>query len=184
MLSQKQFIREKIAKYKNALSKEKADSLSQNIGDRLVQTELFQQAKSIALYYGIKNEVQTAELINELHTKKKIALPVVSGENLFFYAFLEKENPTKGCFGIPEPVSDELISPDQIDLFIVPGIAFDYECNRMGRGKGYYDRYLSGINKPIIGLCFDFQLFEHIPYEVHDKKMKMVITELITITNH
>ena len=184
MLNPKRFIREKIAKHKKSLSRETVDSLSQKIGNRLIQIELFQQAKCIALYCAIENEVQTSELINEWHTEKKIALPVVSGENLHFYAFSEKENPAKDSFGIPEPVTDELIPPDRIDLFIVPGIAFDYDCNRMGRGKGYYDRYLSGIDKPVIGLCFDFQLFEHIPCEAHDKKMTVVITENITVSQH
>jgi 5-formyltetrahydrofolate cyclo-ligase len=128
--------------------------------------------------------VQTTGLLDEWRSKKRIVLPVISGEDLHFYPYTGKENLKKGVFGISEPVSGKLIPPDQIDLFVVPGFAFDATCNRLGRGKGYYDRYLSDINKPVIGLCFDFQLIENIPCEKHDQKMTFVITESIIVSSH
>ncbi|MDR2914792.1 MAG: 5-formyltetrahydrofolate cyclo-ligase [Tannerella sp.] len=184
MTDNKQFIRKRIAEYKKHLSKETIADLSRKICNRLVQTDVFQKAKCIALYCAMEDEVQTSGLIEEWYMTKKIVLPVVSGENIFFFAYTGKNNLVKSAFGINEPVATELISPENIDLFIIPGIAFDYKCNRMGRGKGYYDRYLAGINKPAIGICFDFQLLEHIPAESHDKKMTLVITEKTTVSSH
>ena len=77
-----------------------------------------------------------------------------------------------------EPVDDgTIISNDDIDLIVVPGVAFDRERNRLGRGKGYYDRLLSQLKASAIGICFDFQLKGQIPTEPFDRKMDLVITE-------
>jgi len=177
MASQKQILREKFTKHPIILSDESIAFRSKIICDRLTQTLLFSDAKCIALYCATGNEVSTYELMANLPPTKKIVLPVISGENMHFYPYTGKDNLKKGAFGIMEPVSGDLVPPEDIDLFIVPGVAFDYACNRLGRGKGYYDRYLSGTDKPTIGLCYDFQLIESIPTEPHDKKMTIVITE-------
>ena len=175
----KQLIRTNISALKKNYSTQILFELSQKICDRLAQTDVFQKAHCIALYFGMKDEVQTSSLIEEWSGKKIIALPVVHGNDINFHTFTGKENLNKGIFEIPEPTSGDIISPEDIDLFIVPGVAFDRNCNRLGRGKGYYDRYLKGINKPIIGICFDFQLIDTIPAENHDVKMTMVITEKV-----
>lgn len=212
MTYQKLIIRKKIAALKRSLPEETVIDLSGKITDRLVQTDLFLQAKCIALYYAIGNEVRTSELIEAWSGKKMIVLPVIEGENIHFYPYSGKANMKKGTFGIPEPVVDiskthpydlngvmagltcnplqdslqttGFYTDSDIDLFVVPGIAFDYDCNRLGRGKGYYDRFLSGVDKPVIGLCYDFQLFDSLPSETHDKKMTMVITEHATVSPH
>jgi 5-formyltetrahydrofolate cyclo-ligase len=177
MMNEKERVRNEINKLKESLSDDTAADLSQKICRRLIQTEAFQKANRIALYYSIKGEVETVSLIEEWHRTKKIALPVVSDRELLFYAFTGKENLTAGAFGTREPTLSELVTKEEIDLFILPGVAFDYHRNRMGRGKGYYDRFLSETDKPIIGLCYGFQLKDHIPTEKHDKKMTLVITE-------
>lgn len=183
-MTEKQLIRKEIYKLKQSLSDEIAAYLSRKICGSLVQTEEFQKAYCIALYYSIRGEVQTVELIEEWYKKKKIVLPAVFGENMNFYLYTGKEHLIPGTLNIPEPVSPEMIPAEDIDLFVVPGIAFDCECNRMGRGKGYYDRFLAGTDKPTIGLCFGFQLKERIPTEEHDRKMIMVITEDAIVSLH
>jgi 5-formyltetrahydrofolate cyclo-ligase len=189
MGNEKQLIRKEINKRKHSLPDEAVAYLSRKICDRLIRTETFRKAHCIALYHAIKGEVRTTELIEEWHEKKKIALPVVSGDNMSFHLYTGKENLVAGALNIPEPDTSgtfpaEMIPAEDIDLFIVPGIAFDRECNRMGRGKGYYDRFLTKTDKPIIGLCFGFQLKEHIPTEEHDRKMTMVITEDTIVSSH
>ena len=174
---QKQLIRSDISAHKKRLSSQVLSELSQKICYRLVQTEVFQNAKCIAMYYGMDDEVQTSGFIEEWSDKKRIALPVIHGNDINFHAFTGAENLTKGIFEIQEPMSGDLIPHEDIDLFIIPGVAFDRNCNRLGRGKGYYDRYLTGISKPTIGICFDFQLIDTIPAETHDIKMAMIITE-------
>lgn len=194
MLNQKQILREKITKLKQSLPEKTVTDLSGIIADRLKQTDFFQEAKCIALYYAIDNEVRISEFINEWSEKKRIFLPVIDGVNLYFYPFTGSMNLHKGTYGIPEPTdatskmrictSELQTAPSEIDLFIVPGIAFDLTCNRLGRGKGYYDRFLTGINKPIIGLGYDFQLVDHISAEIHDIKMTMIITEKNIVIRH
>jgi 5-formyltetrahydrofolate cyclo-ligase len=174
----KALVRKEINKLKESLSDEAAADLSQRICRRLVRTEAFQKAGRIALYHSIKGEVETLSLIEEWYRRKEIVLPVVSGGDLLFYLYAGIENMTEGVFGIREPIpSSEAIAVEAIDLFVVPGIAFDCRRNRMGRGKGYYDRVLSETEKTIIGLCFGFQLKDRIPAKEHDKKMTRIITE-------
>ena len=184
MENEKKIIREHIARKKKELSLETIADLSKRINNRLVQTEWFQSAKCITLYYATVREVQTSELIDAWHSVKQIVLPVIIGNTMHFRPYKGKENCHKGALGFFEPDGSEIIPPEQIDLFIVPGIAFDSACNRLGRGMGYYDRYLKETEKPIIGLCFDFQLVEKIPSEIHDKIMTAVITESTIVSPH
>jgi 5-formyltetrahydrofolate cyclo-ligase len=178
---QKQLIRKEIAARKAVFSKETLTAHSQKICARLVQTETFQKANCIALYYATNDEVQTSGLIEYWRQKKKIVLPVVVDDTLHFYAYKGEERLKKGTMGVYEPDTTlpeaERIALERIDLFVVPGIAFDRDGNRMGRGKGYYDRSLSGIFQPVIGLCFDFQLLPRIPVEPHDRSVTCIITE-------
>ena len=180
----KLLIRKDIAALKKKLSEKTTAELSQKICTSLVQTELFQKADCIALYYGMNDEVRTSGLIEKWYKKKNIVLPVTSLETIKFHTYKGKEFLNKSALGIPEPTSTDVIHHEDIDLFIVPGVAFDREGNRLGRGKGYYDKYLAGIIKPIIGICFDFQLMDSIPAEKHDIKMTMVVTENITVSPH
>jgi 5-formyltetrahydrofolate cyclo-ligase len=183
-MQEKQLVRNEINRLKQSLPDETAAYLSEMICRRLTGTEVFQNARCIALYYSVKGEVQTIALIEEWYKKKRIVLPIVSGDVMDFCLFTGKANRVSGALNIPEPDASEKIPAEKIDLFIMPGIAFDRECNRMGRGKGYYDRFLSGTDKPAIGLCFGFQLKERIPVEEHDRKMTMVITEDAIVSSH
>jgi 5-formyltetrahydrofolate cyclo-ligase len=185
-MQEKQLLRNEINKLKQSLSDGTVADFSEKICDRLVRTEAFRKAHCIALYHAIKGEVQTIALIEAWHDKKIILLPVISGDDMAFYPYAGRERMVSGALNIPEPehVVTEKIPAEDIDLFIVPGIAFDREGNRMGRGKGYYDRFLSETDKPAIGLCFGFQLKKHIPAEAHDRKMTMVITEEAIVSPH
>jgi len=185
MLTPKQLLRKKISRLKQSLPEETIADLSLKIGERLVQTDLFLQSKCIALYYEIDNEVRTSNLIDTWSHHKIIVLPVVDGGKIHFYPYNGKENLKTGAYGIQEPVDAVgYFAASDIDLFVIPGIAFDDSCNRLGRGKGYYDNYLSGVDKPVIGLCYDFQLVDRIPTDMRDKKMTMVITESAIVSPH
>ena len=180
----KQLIRKDITALKKNLSEEITIKLSQKICTRLEGTDMFQKADCIALYYATGDEVQTSVLIEKWYGKKKIVLPVISSENIHFHTFTGKENLSVNSRSILEPISTEEILPKNIDLFIVPGVAFDRKGNRLGRGKGFYDRYLADVTKTMIGICFDFQLIDFVPAEEHDIKMDMIITENFTVSSH
>ncbi len=155
---------------------------SHRILERLEQTDLFRSASRIALYHALPGEVQTAGFIEKWHTEKTLYLPAVEGDDLRLLPYRGSEHLKTGSFGIFEPTEAETspataIAYPALDLIIVPGIAFDRHNNRLGRGKGYYDRLLAELHIPKIGICFDFQLFDAIPTEPFDKKMNLIISE-------
>lgn len=164
-------------------AKTKLLDFSEKILKLLEDTNIFRQASCIALYYSIPGEVQTAAFLEKWFEKKQLLLPLVVGDDLRLLPYKGKETLKPGAFGIPEPVDREIAIPESaIDLIIVPGVAFDRRLNRMGRGKGFYDRLLSTLQAPKVGICFDFQLQETVPVEPFDRKMDMIITEKEIIT--
>lgn len=183
---------------KKSYSKTQLCERSATILERLEQTDLFQAASHVALYHALPGEVQTAAFIEKWHTKKTLYLPVVEGNDLRLLPYRGNEYLKTGSFGILEPTEEAASGqaspvepqpgngtpsgegagrPEALDLIIVPGVAFDRKNNRLGRGKGYYDRLLSTWQIPKIGICFDFQLFDEIPAEPFDRKMNLVISE-------
>lgn len=137
---------------------------------------LFKRAHTILLYYSLKDEVQTHDFIDKWSNRKTILLPVVVTDNIELRIYTGKEYLAEGAFHINEPIGQAYTNYDTIDLAIVPGVAFDENGNRLGRGKGYYDRLLPHIEATKIGICFPFQLLKRIPTEPFDKKMDKIIT--------
>ncbi|WP_370449270.1 5-formyltetrahydrofolate cyclo-ligase [Parabacteroides sp. AF14-59] len=172
-----------MASLKSSYEKTTLLDFSETILKQLEETELFRQASCVALYNAIPGEVQTATFLEKWYDKKQLLLPLVVGNDLRLLPYEGIDTLKPGIFGILEPADQETTIPEtDIDLIIVPGVAFDRQLNRMGRGKGYYDRLLSTLQAPKIGICFDFQLQEMIPVEPFDKKMDMIITEKEVIT--
>lgn len=128
------------------------------------------------MYYSLKDEVQTHDFIDNWSNQKIILLPVVIKDDIELRLYTGKEHLAEGAFHIGEPIGEAYTSYDSIDLVIVPGVAFDENGNRLGRGKGYYDRLLPHIKATKIGICFPFQLLKKIPTEPFDKKMDKIIT--------
>lgn len=178
-MEEKNLLRKEIAARKKRFSSEQLYHWSSEIMRKLSTTSLFQQANCVAIYHALPQEVQTATFIEEWYTQKKIALPVVQEEQLLFLPYTGKLSVHTGSFGITEPILTENSKniESEIDLIVVPGVAFDRQLNRMGRGGGFYDRLFSQLDVPKIGICFDFQLFQQIPTEAFDKKMDLIITE-------
>jgi len=145
--------------------------------NRLEELDIFKQAKCISFYHALPGEVETADFIEKWAGVKTIFLPVVEGNDLNLHPYKGKHSLQCGAFGIMEPEREEPCSMEQIDLMIVPGIAFDRQCNRLGRGKGYYDRLLTTLSIPKIGLCYNFQLVDEIPMESFDIPMDIIVTD-------
>jgi len=142
---------------------------------QLEKTVAFNQAERIMLYYALPDEVQTQALIEKWKYKKQIFLPVVKGENMYAVELKKDSILSKGSFNIMEPQNEPYNGV--FDLIVVPGVAFDKNGNRLGRGKGYYDRFLKDYADIMtIGLCFDFQLVPQVSTESTDIPIKKVIT--------
>ena len=137
-----------------------------------------QSARTILMYYSLPDEVQTHDFVKKWHDRKRIVLPVVKGDDLELRYFNGKDRLRAGMFGIGEPSEEEPADENDIELAIIPGVAFDREGNRLGRGKGYYDRTLERLEKACrIGVCFSFQILDSIPTEECDRRMDEVWTE-------
>ena len=168
----RQMVRAEIAK----LSKEEKTSLSTAIFDKIYQLEEVEQSSTIALFVALGDEPQTDLAIAKLAKTKRVVVPRIEGKEMEFYDI--SEGVQKGAFGIMEPVATTPIEPSEIDVMIVPGVAFTPSGARLGRGKGFYDKYLShsDFRAYTIGVCYPCQVVEELPTEEHDKRLDCVIS--------
>ena len=173
----KKTIRKEIAHLKKNHTMEWQEKMSALILSKLEETDQFRNARSIAIYHAIPGEVQTESFINKWHKTKQLYLPVIENDFLKLQPYHGPDNLKAGVFGILEPASNHAVDVSDISLIIVPGVAFDKNRNRMGRGKGYYDKLLKHSQACKIGICYEFQLIEEVPSESFDVPMDVVITE-------
>ncbi|GAB6011349.1 5-formyltetrahydrofolate cyclo-ligase [Viscerimonas tarda] len=173
----KDALRQEIAALKKNYPLACLQEKSEEVFSVLEITGIFQSATTLFIYNSLKDEVSTPAFIARWCNEKNFFLPVVSGSNLIFRAYNANENYETSALGVKEPAGTDFTDYNKIDLVIVPGLAFDRKMNRLGRGKGYYDRFLAKIKAPKIGVCFDFQLLDTIPSDNHDIKMDMIVSE-------
>ena len=137
----------------------------------------FQKARVVLLYWSMADEVQTHAFVEKWYKEKTLLLPCVDGENLVLRQYTGHECMVAGeQFGIGEPTGAEWTRLDAVELIVVPGVAFDRKNNRMGRGRGFYDRLLKSTpNAKKVGVAYGFQMLEDIPVEEFDVPMNLVI---------
>lgn len=138
----------------------------------------FRAADTVLLYHSLKDEVDTHEFIRKWSRLKRILLPVVVGDDLELRVYTGPEDLAIGAYGIEEPTGARFTDYAAIGFIAVPGVAFDRNGNRLGRGKGYYDRLLPRIPAAYkAGICFPYQLVEEVPAEPFDIRMDEIITQ-------
>ena len=161
---------------------------SKNIIDKKVKEtaiinrllSLCQNYNSIGVYLAKDNEVNIDSLINSLFkSKKRVFAPKITQNEIKFIEIsdLSADSFAINNYGIREPLSNKHIECDNLELIIVPGVAFDRLMNRLGHGQGYYDKYLLNFKGVKVGVCFEELLFEKLPTDSHDIKMDIVITD-------
>ena len=157
---------------KNIIDKEKKSTI---IVDKIINLDIYKKSHVIALYNSMTSEVDTSLLIENALQNKVVLLPRIINNEMKFIVINKNTKYENNKLGFKEPIGK--IYNDKIDLIIIPGIAFDRNLNRLGFGKGYYDKYL--FNKDIykVGICFDEQVLVSLPVDSHDIKMNLVITE-------
>ncbi len=176
-------LRKEVLSIRKELSAEFVAKNSRIIFDKLKATEEYKNAKSVMVYMDFGNEVNTKDFINEaLSEGKKIIIPYTdTGKVLIVPVEIESFDDLVKCkFGYLEPKKEKINTPydvNKIDLIVVPGVVFDKKRNRIGFGKGYYDRLLSIRRAKAFAIAFEFQVYDEIPAEEHDIKMDMIITE-------
>ncbi|MFA7257738.1 MAG: 5-formyltetrahydrofolate cyclo-ligase [Kiritimatiellales bacterium] len=157
------------------------EKMSAAVVKKFQTLENFQTAKAVGVYMPLPDEVNITPIFQTLETN------CVGAQSFFIPAFDEAIGTyrmarlttelRKGRFGIPEPVNPVFAAKDELNLILVPGVAFDRAGRRIGRGGGFYDRLLPQYDAVRAGLCFDFQCLETVPAEAHDIRMDWLITE-------
>jgi 5-formyltetrahydrofolate cyclo-ligase len=179
-VDEKQEIRKRVESRVSRLSDETKQRASCQIKERLLTLPEIASSKTIGLFVSFQNEVDTKELINTflLNTTKTIVLPYIENTGLVFRRIISYSDLKIGHFGICEPnTSCPLISVNTIDILVVPGLAFGLHGERLGRGKGYYDKVLMNFSGVSIGICFDTQFEKRIPMESSDKYLPIIVSE-------
>ena len=173
----KRILRQTIRTIHASYSREEWEAHSVSMLQRLELHPVFVEARTVLLYHSLPDEVTTHAFIDRWCGEKEIILPTVVGDDLVLHRYTGPDCLTLGSYGILEPSGELFTDFGRITLAVIPGMAFDHQGNRLGRGKGYYDRLLPRLTHAYkLGLCFSFQLLsEEIPHELHDQKMDAVI---------
>lgn len=156
---------------------------SRAIWERFSSLQNYRSASAIALYCSIvrEREVMTIPMIEmALVQGKKVCLPKVMHDSLEFFSIRDvRQDLSEGAFGILEPITGDRVDPQNIDLVVVPGVAFDVKGNRVGFGRGYYDRFLRRARKraSIVALAFEFQIVDRVPATEYDVRVHKIVTE-------
>ena len=182
----KKEVRREVTGKKKQMSEDQIASLSAELKERFCSLEAYKNASVIYAYMSYNQEVRTMPIIGQAwEDGKKIAVPLTINKEYMEFIYLESfEDLENGYMGIPEPKAALLDEPERIAdekdvLILMPGLAFDRDCNRTGYGGGFYDKYLAshpGTRFTKVALCFDFQIYEHLEVEAHDEKMDMVVS--------
>ncbi len=171
----RKLIRERKARLTQQEKMEKSAEVCRLVDSR----EEWQAARCVLLYWPLSNEVDIRPLAAEARDAgKRVLLPTCVGENLVLREFEDEEQMKEGEFGILEPIGNVVDETEygKIDLAIVPGMAFDREGRRLGRGKGFYDRLLKELGRALkIGVCWDVQMIDKVTIDELDVNMDVVV---------
>ena len=166
------------------------ERLSRQITDRLQSMPQYVAAGCVLWYVHVRDEVRTAQALQgalreTLQSGKKIVVPYCVGEDLHLFDLQGWDDLSPGAFGIMEPRperrgrADRSVAVAELDLILVPGVAFDPNGGRLGHGRGFYDRLLAGVRPEtvLVGVAFECQIVPRVPLDDHDVSMDWVVTE-------
>lgn len=149
------------------------DILSVRLSARIRAWPVWEEARTVCAFCALPGE---PDVLDPWPLDKQIALPRMEGDELMFHWVSSREGLVAGRFGVLEPEPDALPAGCDFDLILVPGMAFDPSGGRLGRGRGYYDRFLSRASGVVAGVCFDEQLIGEVPIDPHDIRMDVILT--------
>jgi len=170
-----------IEQRRRIMSKEEVADQSARIISQIEEMSAFREAKTVLMYYPIHNEVDLRPLLEKYRDQKTFLFPVTHRHSMEVRPYDGEDMMRKGRYGVPEPQTQTYKGP--IDIIFVPGVVFDHHRHRIGRGGGYFDKYLTKhpASKKI-GVCYTFQLKKHsIPHTFLDHKVDRVVTPQQTI---
>ena len=163
------------------------DAAGRAIWNRLRDQPEWTTARSLLLYVDVRGEVPTRDALQEelMQERRRVALPWCDGDELRAVLIQSTNELKPGRFGIPEPIpairnlNDREMRAADFDLIIIPAVGFDRRGQRLGSGRGYYDRFLASASPHtcLCGIGFDCQLVDVVPTEPHDRRMDLIVTE-------
>lgn len=176
----KRELRKYVRSLKSRYSAQELEHLSVGVCERLLTHPRIVAADTVMMYYSLPDEVCTHTAVDRLLSAgKRVYLPAVTSETeMELRCYESAADLQEGSFKIKEPVGRPFTDYGEIEIAVIPGMAFDVSGNRLGRGKGYYDRFLSRIPQAYrLGVCFPFQLLPRIPAEENDVRMDEVLCQ-------
>ncbi len=178
MKEEKKALRKQMAHLKGSMNASDLLCCSEKLFGHLEDSKRFREAHTVLCYYSLPDEVYKHDFVERWKNDKHILLPVVKGNDLELRCYTGKQDLRIGAYHIEEPTGKLFTDYASIELVLVPGVSFDAEGNRLGRGKGYYDRLLPQLSSSCnVGICFGFQVSEKVPCEPFDCQMDAVLTE-------
>lgn len=153
---------------------------SSTICTKVINSDVFKNSRCVFVYLSYKSEVNTFEIVRKCFNEgKRVCVPYTDGDGIMYAVEIESlDGLVKNKWGIFEPKTcEKKADKSQVDLCIAPGSVFDRQLNRIGYGKGYYDRFLKGANAFKMALAFECQIAEELPNEPFDIKMDCIVTE-------
>ncbi len=169
----KKEIRKEMLKKRDALQKGYVKKQSEKVFKLLKTINAFLNAESFFIYVDFRNEIKTDKIINFLKNKL-VLLPKIDGEEM--YAVKKEEETKLNKYGILEPKSSNAYT-GKIDVCIIPLVACSKKGDRIGFGKGYYDKFLKSTNSLKIGLAYSWQVLDNFESEPFDEKLDIIVTE-------
>lgn len=173
-------IREEMKNNRRNMTVEEVLLKSEQAQNLFLQSRQYNTAKSVMVYIPLGNEVNTSKIIEDaFKSGKNVLVPVTDSETyeISAYQITKDTEFEKGTFSVNEPKEKVFFDKNNIDVVLVPGIAFDRLGGRVGFGKGCYDKFLKGTKAVKIGFCYDFQLIDRIETSETDISMDYIITE-------
>ncbi|KAA0744363.1 5-formyltetrahydrofolate cyclo-ligase [Bacillus sp. AY3-1] len=189
MREEKVRLRKQIIEHMNSLSEERYTTLSEQIAFSLYAQKEWVEAKTVGITLSMENEVNTYAIIEKAWEEgKKVVVPKCNKETrtMSFRQISNFDQLEIVYMNLREPIParTEEVNADDIDLQIVPGVAYTERGERIGYGGGYYDRYLLHYKGKTLSLAYSFQIVEHIPVEPFDKNVEKIITEKGTMVKN
>jgi 5-formyltetrahydrofolate cyclo-ligase len=179
-VNEKQLLRNRIKYLVTRQTEAYRKNADAEIFKRIVSLPEFIKASRVSVYISIEDEVNTDLIIQDIlkHSDKSLFFPRIDGMSLVMCQATSIMHLVKNKYNIPEPPSNiSAYGASYMDCMIIPGCVFDLHGNRIGRGKGYYDKYLSGTKTFTIGLSYDCQIVDSVPVESWDVKLDMIVSE-------
>lgn len=174
----KKELRIKYQTLRNQMTAESCTEYSKTICERILTAEEYRQAKVVYAYYPLGNEASLLPVMEDcLKSGRKLALPKVNGADMDFFQITELSQVEEGCFHVMEPTTTRKVQETQA-LVLTPGVAFDRTGNRLGYGKGFYDRYFAqypGLLR--MGVAYDCQVGTLLQTQAQDIRMNILVTE-------